>query len=84
MLPNAFGSILSGENILLHVHYSPRAIDLPKNVFTFEDDFKLTCSTVAGLNAEKFDSKVNAAERAVRDNPCIFLSENKKKKKKRL
>ncbi|VVC42104.1 Immunoglobulin-like fold [Cinara cedri] len=57
--PNAFGSILSGENILLHIYYSPSAKDLPKNIFTFEDDFILTCSTVAGLNADKLNSKVH-------------------------
>ncbi|KAE9521533.1 hypothetical protein AGLY_018059 [Aphis glycines] len=50
--PNAFGTIFSGEQIRLHLHYSPSASDLPRNVHTHDDDFVLTCNTVTGVNAE--------------------------------
>ncbi|XP_060872297.1 cilia- and flagella-associated protein 74-like [Metopolophium dirhodum] len=50
--PSAFGTIFSGEQICLQLHYSPAASDLPQNVHTYDDDFVLTCDTVTGLNAE--------------------------------
>ncbi|XP_026807465.1 LOW QUALITY PROTEIN: uncharacterized protein LOC113550054 [Rhopalosiphum maidis] len=50
--PNAFGTIFSGEQIRLHLHYSPSASDLPQNVHAYNDDFVLTCNTVTGVNAE--------------------------------
>ncbi|XP_025194823.1 uncharacterized protein LOC112594319 [Melanaphis sacchari] len=50
--PSAFGTIFSGEQIRLHLHYSPNASDLPQNVYTHDDNFVLTCNTVTGVNAE--------------------------------
>lgn len=48
--------------LLLHVHYSPSAKDLPVNVHTFVDDFILTCNTVTGLNAKEFNSKIKTTK----------------------
>ncbi|CAI6362650.1 unnamed protein product [Macrosiphum euphorbiae] len=50
--PSAFGTIFSGEQICLQLHYSPAASDLPQNVHAYDDDFVLTCDTVTGVNAE--------------------------------
>lgn len=61
--PSAFGILFPGENICLHVHYSPKIPKhLPRDIHKFEDDFTLTCSTITGLNADKIHFEAEATE----------------------
>ncbi|XP_050441444.1 uncharacterized protein LOC126846226 [Adelges cooleyi] len=58
VLPSAFGTIFSGEQLHLHIYYSPRTKDMPKDVYDFKDEFDLTCTTIAGMNANEARDKV--------------------------
>lgn len=58
VFPNAFGTIFSGEQLSLHVHYSPSAKDLPVNVHSFKDEFVLTCNTITGLNVDNINTEL--------------------------
>lgn len=71
-MPSAFGIIFSGENICLHIHYSPSAKDLPRDVHTFEDNFVLKCNTITGLNADNCLSEVTTIAQ-VREFDILYI-----------